>query len=1155
MDIHNLGTVACYNSKLLFRSWTFRLFLLLVFCVVIFYQLLAQTNVLIGMNTGLVSLASYIPHQNAYLFSILQVVPLVFLAGTFLGKERKVDSMDTIYYRPESNAEYVVGIFGGFMLVFTVMAGISLLGGVLLHVFASESPFDVWIYLFYWITMIIPGLVFALGFSFFIYTWIRHRGLSILILLVVFGLLMFKLGHVKQGLFDAFGLSLPNAFSEVTGHPDLSTYLMQRACWLLVGCGFLGLTVWAFRRLVNRPANRVRVLGMSVGCFCVGVMFGGIIYTMQAKDMAARKLYAGVYEKYREVPKGNVVTNSIDFEQNGEGLSAKSTLVIRNQGKEVMSEIILYLNPALEVLSVKEGEKVLTFEREEQVIRVAKNVPLGEECELSVVYHGGIDDRVCYLDVEEDKMNELKPIPNHSCIPGKRFAMLNDVFTVLTPECLWYPVAYPPVNPAIPYDVTPDFTRYTLRVLSRDERTVIAPGSRDKVGDYIRFCSDVPLAGMALCMGTFDKRSVVVDSVSYELYLFQGHDKLMRDLEDIRDSIPGIIQDARYNVESRFGVAYPYRRLALVETPVSFSGFYRPNKGGSEMSQPELLFLPERGVGIWRDLKAELAYETKRYGQMIASDGSNSPEDRFYWELTRCLSSMFTNDYNFSIGQVQMLFYTLFSRPGLFGLSASTNGNLCSISPMFYEQTFTFLSSDYQGVNTILINALKNVREFALGFSDEDMEKHFAGRSMKDILEDRRVNAFDAAVLLHEKSREFLRVLGVDDITTEQVQEFLEKYIQEHRFRQIDFSEVNEAFIREFGVDWMTILPAWYTNRQLPCFFVKDFKVESIARPEDGEYGFSENDFVGVVEMQDHAKRRSRISVSVFNDSDVDGIISFETTNVFTSSQSRRNRRSGEKTTTRNFLIKAHSGKQITAVMDGFMAVMYTNISRNLPTRFYQQGVIASKTSDTTEYVKELDRSYFLPLPGVLVVDNEDDDFQLIRPSSRKRLRDLFSSSEEQKYEYGNHLTIRKGVEVVPRHLICSEAYGLSKVTHAFMMQGSGVRMEWKTRIEQEGEYDIYAYLPPKVHTFQMTEEGGSSGIVTVSMKEEVKQSEVKQYYIVDCGDKKQEVSIDIEEQTGWLLLGRYHLPAGECKVVLTDQGNEDQVLLGDAIKWVPVEE
>ena len=36
----------------------------------------------------------------------------------------------------------------------------------------------------------------------------------------------------------------------------------------------------------------------------------------------------------------------------------------------------------------------------------------------------------------------------------------------------------------------------------------------------------------------------------------------------------------------------------------------------------------------------------------------------------------------------------------------------------------------------------------------------------------------------------------------------------------------------------------------------------------------------------------------------------------------------------------------------------------------------------------------------------------------------------------------------------------------------------------------------------------------------------------------------------GWTFLGRFRLTPGECKVVLTDRGEPDQVLLGDAVRW-----
>lgn len=332
MNIHNLKTVACYNSRLLLRSWMFRLFLLLLFLIIILYQVLAQTNIFYGINSGLVTLSSYFPHENAYLFTILQIVPLIFLAGSFLGKERKMDSMDTVYYRPESNADYVVGMMLGFAKTFMTMAGISLVIGMLLHIFASESPFNFWLYPFYWLTMIFPALVFALGFSFFIHTWVRHRGLSILILLVVFGVFLFQLGKVREGLFDPFGLSLPNAFSEVTGHPGMALYLMQRVCWLLVGMGFAGLTVLMFQRLPNRPVSRKRVMIVAVGCLGLGVLFGGVVYMARENVECVRELYAETYNKYQKFPKGNVISNTLEVEQKGNVLSGKSTLLVKNQG-------------------------------------------------------------------------------------------------------------------------------------------------------------------------------------------------------------------------------------------------------------------------------------------------------------------------------------------------------------------------------------------------------------------------------------------------------------------------------------------------------------------------------------------------------------------------------------------------------------------------------------------------------------------------------------------------------------------------------------------------------------------------------------------------------------------------------------------------------
>lgn len=71
----------------------FRLFLLLLFLIVILYQVLAQTNIFYGVNSGLVTLSSYLPHENAYLFTVLQIVPLIFF-GRIFSWEREEDGFD-----------------------------------------------------------------------------------------------------------------------------------------------------------------------------------------------------------------------------------------------------------------------------------------------------------------------------------------------------------------------------------------------------------------------------------------------------------------------------------------------------------------------------------------------------------------------------------------------------------------------------------------------------------------------------------------------------------------------------------------------------------------------------------------------------------------------------------------------------------------------------------------------------------------------------------------------------------------------------------------------------------------------------------------------------------------------------------------------------
>ena len=108
MNIHNISTISRYETKLLRRSWLFRIFAILSLLVIVFFHMGTQSN-LGWFEWVMVAMPSSIPFVNIYLFNIAQSVIAIFLAGSFLKRDKKLDTAEVIYVRPMSNADYIVG--------------------------------------------------------------------------------------------------------------------------------------------------------------------------------------------------------------------------------------------------------------------------------------------------------------------------------------------------------------------------------------------------------------------------------------------------------------------------------------------------------------------------------------------------------------------------------------------------------------------------------------------------------------------------------------------------------------------------------------------------------------------------------------------------------------------------------------------------------------------------------------------------------------------------------------------------------------------------------------------------------------------------------------------------------------------------------------
>ena len=147
--IMNIRSVAKYESKILVRSWFFRIFTLLA---VVFLGFFNFAMMLMEDNFGLwfaKSVSSNIPYLNLLLLNTGQAVVAVFLSSEFLKRDKKLDTSEVFYVRPLSNAEYVVGKIWGNLRVFLFLNLLVLAIVLAFNFMASGVAVDLPAYLVY----------------------------------------------------------------------------------------------------------------------------------------------------------------------------------------------------------------------------------------------------------------------------------------------------------------------------------------------------------------------------------------------------------------------------------------------------------------------------------------------------------------------------------------------------------------------------------------------------------------------------------------------------------------------------------------------------------------------------------------------------------------------------------------------------------------------------------------------------------------------------------------------------------------------------------------------------------------------------------------------------------------------------------------------
>ncbi|MDR0766220.1 MAG: hypothetical protein LBF09_04715, partial [Odoribacteraceae bacterium] len=502
-DLYYINAISRQASRQVFRSGYMRFFLFLAYAAVCFLHVNYHGSRLSGVTLSLTGTSSLIPYTNIYLFTLLLLVPVAFRVDSLLRKQKRYPDAVT-RARPAGNDEYILGVTWGVLRVIFFTGAVSSCIAAVVNLFASNFPFNGWLYLFYFVTLLVPSFVFIVGMSLFTGVVVRHRGIGVLVLSGVLALSFFPPGHA----LDPLGITLAGAFSDVTGLAGMDYFIIQRFAWLLAGGGLVGFAIASFDRLPNSLRSPWRARGIASLLLLAGACCGACIVLSDARRSGKREMYAATYVKYHGGGSLTLSRQAIRCAFENETLRARSEMTVENQTTAAIERPLVYLNPSLHVSALRVNGEEVAFEREHQAVVISREALPGETWSVEMEYTGGIDESICYLDIPDEYLRVPFSHAYGDCRGGEKYAFLEENFVLLTPECLWYPVTLPPVNPSDVFDIQKDFTEYTLEVVTSAGNTVISQGERRVSGDTVSFRDDHPSRGLSLCIGPYTSYTV-----------------------------------------------------------------------------------------------------------------------------------------------------------------------------------------------------------------------------------------------------------------------------------------------------------------------------------------------------------------------------------------------------------------------------------------------------------------------------------------------------------------------------------------------------------------------------------------------------------------------------------------------------------------------
>lgn len=1111
-----ISTIAKYEAKTLFRSWFFKIF------AIISILLLTMANIgffsPIGDNQWTMrGVSSFIPQINLLYFNLFQSIIAIFIASDFMKRDKNQDTAQVFYIRPMSNLEYVLGKLFGVLKVFVLFNLLIMVLSLVFNLMAQGVNINIEAYLYFFLLINLPSLLFILGFSFFLMSLVKNQAITYLILFAYVGGSLFGFGNEQGQVWDYMAFYLPMTFSDIIGFSNLDKILLQRGSFLFLGVFFTALTVLMLNRLSQSKGHKIVTYVLAIGSFFVGA--GAIMVQLHTfyGDNERRLEAISLNDTYFHNPIFEVNSYEIDLQHIGDKIEASSLL----RGKVTVAShdtLVFALNEGLEVSELWVNKEEVSFVRKKHLLLVPGTYFSRRRSEVKINYHGVIDQTLSYLDVDEEREQRMVGILR---VP-QEYAVVNSDFLHLTSESLWYPLAGVTHTTMSPAWETFAFSNYDLKVKTNDSLIVVSQGSSELLdnGTY-HFSSKENLPRISVTAGRFEKHTMMIDNVlPIHLYHMPGHDYYRAALDSVLDTLPAITAEVLGDFERNIGLYYPYASFNVVEVPLQFTAHTHLWAQTTDNTQPMITFLPEKGVGLQvLDFKRNMRYNRGSRDQEVTEKNKQLESYKVFLQQLFFEKDTRVNSSN--------------GNRGAFKGSVSAS---YSLFPSFHYFSNHIASRDYALLNVVLESYYYTmfgdgrdaVRSAFSGSSEaNEAAKVFEKMSFQDFLQsDSLKHLFADAINMKGKYLFSLLESNEMDVTLD---ETLEQFLGNTERRMASFDEFAEAIEHNLAVDFAEVWNAWIIDKGIPSFITGD----------PIYYRYRDND-----------ARRFQVLWKVQNTSETDGVVTF----------TFRTRRGGSRgggfgssePETVKALVPAGKTFELAKVFDdqpGMMMLDF-NVTQNLPSTqmFFTRDFKDQKGVEALEYQILTDEPIIQHIRGDIIVDNEEKGFLKTDQIRGGLVKDWINRKDTKvTYQQG-----RSGETAATKWMpfVDTRYYGAS-IKSAYVVKGGngGQTAEWKVLLDSSAYYNVYVYIgePEDRSNSRRPGQGGGGQNSNKSNNKE----RLWQYYVTHPAERE-EVYFDLKEATsGWNLLGTYYFENTDtASVMLTNFTNERQVV-ADAVKWV----